>query len=71
MKEELILYKQAKQVRELAKTIVRDLLSVHLRRDQMSKSFRKQLEAKIDDLIARSQAIKGQLRQLDSDLDNN
>ena len=70
MKEELILYKQAKQVRELAKTIVRDLLSVNLRKDQMSKSFRKQLEARVDDLIVRSQALKDQLRQIDSDLDN-
>lgn len=70
MKEELILYKQAKEAREVAKNIVRDLLSVNLRRDKMSKAFLQTLEKKVDILIARSQALKKKLRQLAAELDN-
>jgi len=68
MKEELILYKQAKEARELTKSIVRDLLSVNLRKDRMSQVFVYALEQKVDDLIRQSQALKQKLRQLASEL---
>ena len=71
MKEELILYKQAKEARELTKSIVRDLLSVNLRKDRMSQVFLSTLERKVDDLIRQSQALKQKLRQLASELENN
>lgn len=71
MKEELILYKQAKEARELTKSIVRDLLSVNLRKDRMSQIFLYTLERKVDDLIRQSQALKQKLRQLASELENN
>jgi hypothetical protein len=63
MKEELILYNHAKETRELANNIVRDLLAVNLRRDKMSNAFLKTLEGEVDDLIARSQALKQNLGQ--------
>jgi len=69
MKEELILYKQAKEARELTKSIVRDLLSVNLRKDRMSQVFVYALEQKVDDLIRQSQALKQKLRQLASELE--
>jgi len=69
MKEELILYKQAKEAREIAKTIVYDLLSVNLRRDKMSKAFLGMLDQKVDQLIARSQALKENIRQLATQLE--
>lgn len=69
MKEELILYKQAKEARELTKSIVRDLLSVNLRKDRMSQVFLSTLERKVDDLIRQSQALKQKLRQLASELE--
>ena len=69
MKEELILYKQAKEAREIAKTIVYDLLSVNLRRDKMSKAFLRMLDQKVDQLIARSQALKEKIRQLATQLE--
>lgn len=70
MKEELILYKQAKQLRELAKGIVRDLLAVNLRKDMMSKAFLQTLEQNVDHLIAQAQGIKQQLRQLQAELED-
>jgi len=70
MKEELILYKQAKETREVAKKIVLDLLSVSLRRDKMSKSFLQSLDKEVDQLIARSYALKQNIRQLETDLEN-
>jgi len=69
MKEELILYKRAKQVRELAQAIVRDLLSVNLRKDRMSKQFLQTLENHIDHLIMQAQGLKQQLRQLAAELE--
>jgi len=69
MKEELILYKQAKEARELTKSIVRDLLSVNLRKDRMSQVFVYALEQKVDNLIRQSQALKQKLRQLASELE--
>lgn len=69
MKEELILYKQAKEARELSKIIVRDLLSVHLRKDKMSLSFLKVLEQKIDRLVLLSKALKQQIHKLSTELD--
>jgi hypothetical protein len=69
MKEELILYKQAKEARELTKSIVRDLLSVNLRKDRMSQIFLYTLERKVDDLIRQSQALKQKVRQLASELE--
>ncbi|PSO50301.1 MAG: hypothetical protein BRC33_03535 [Cyanobacteria bacterium SW_9_44_58] len=69
MKEELILYKQAKEARELTKSIVRDLLSVNLRKDRMSQVFLYTLERKVDGLIRQSQALKQKLRQLASELE--
>jgi len=70
MKEELILYNHAKETRELANHIVRDLLAVNLRRDKMSNAFLKTLEGEVDDLIARSQALKQNLSQLAIELEN-
>jgi len=70
MKEELILYNHAKATRELANHIVRDLLAVNLRRDKMSNAFLKTLEGEVDDLIARSQALKQNLSQLAIELEN-
>ncbi len=70
MKEELILYNHAKETRELANNIVRDLLGVNLRRDKMSNAFLKTLEGEVDDLIARSQALKQNLSQLAIELEN-
>jgi len=69
MKEELILYNQAKETRALANHIVRDLLAVNLRRDKMSNAFLKTLEGEVDDLIARSQALKQNLSQLAIELE--
>ncbi len=69
MKEELILYKQAKEAREISKKIVLDLLSVNLRRDKMSKAFLQMLEQKADQLIARSYALKQTIRQLAIELE--
>jgi len=69
MKEELILYNHAKETRELANNIVRDLLGVNLRRDKMSNAFLKTLEGEVDDLIARSQALKQNLSQLAIELE--
>jgi hypothetical protein len=69
MKEELILYKQAKEARELTKSIVRDLLAVNLRKDRMSQVFLYILERKVDDLIRQSQDLKQKLRQLASELE--
>lgn len=71
MKEELILYKQAKEARELTQSMVRDLLSVNLRKDRMSQVFLYTLEQKVDDLIRQSQALKQKLRQLASELESN
>lgn len=71
MKEELILYKQAKQAQELTKSLIRDLLAVDLRKDKMSKAFLKTLESKVDDLIRQSQAMKQKLRQLATELEKN
>jgi len=70
MKEELILYNHAKETRELANNIVRDLLAVNLRRDKMSNAFLETLEGEVDDLIARSQALKQNLSQLAIKLEN-
>lgn len=69
MKEELILYNQAKETREIANHIVRDLLAVNLRRDKMSNAFLKTLEGEVDDLIARSQALKQNLSHLAIELE--
>ncbi|NBD16620.1 MAG: hypothetical protein GVY04_10910 [Cyanobacteria bacterium] len=70
MKEELILYNQAKETRALANHIVGDLLAVSLRKDKMSSTFLKTLAGEVDDLIARSQALKQNLSQLAIELEN-
>lgn len=69
MKEELILYKKAKEARELTQTLIRDLLSVNLRKDKMSKAFLQLLEKKVERLIGHSQTLKKTIRQLIDELE--